>query len=270
MNLLYAAFLGVLQGLTEFLPVSSSAHLALAEHFFCIEKASLTFDVVLHLATMVAVIGYFRHDLWNLTLALFGIYGNGRGPRERTMALYICFATVPAVVGGLLLEDYAEGILRSPILIACTLSVAGLVLLWSEKVGRKERSLDSLSIKDAMIIGFCQTMALVPGVSRSGATITGGLFLGLKRESATRFSFLLSTPIVMGAGSYKFLKLLRGPGLEAGQPMFFLVGFIASAVSGYFVISFLMKFVETKSLAVFAYYRFFLSALVVIAVSFIY
>lgn len=267
MDILYAIFLGLVQGATEFLPVSSSGHLLLAAHFFGVEQASLTFDVVLHLATLVAVLAYFRRDLAALVLAFFGSYGAERGPRERRMAFYICYATVPAVVAGLLLGDYVETVIRSPLLVAFTLSAAGLVLWWAEKKGRRQRSFSSLGFRDIMIIGCAQALALIPGVSRSGATITAGLFLGLNRVAAARFSFLLSTPVIFGAGSYKVMKLLSGPGLDSGQYLFYGAGFMASAISGYAFIALLMRFVQSHSLAVFAYYRFFLSALVLSALA---
>ncbi len=270
MDILYAIFLGILQGATEFLPVSSSAHLVLAEHFFGIESGGLTFDVVLHMATLLAILAYFRKDFVNLTLALFGQFTPERGPEQRLMAIYICFATVPAVVFGLAIGDFAETTLRSPKLIACTLSVAGLVLWYAERIGKRQRTIGQMNFKDAMIVGCCQALALIPGVSRSGSTITAGLFLGLERDAAARFSFLLSAPIVLGAGSYKILKLLTGPGLDTGQMSFYMAGFFASALSGYGFISLLMKLVQKHSLAVFAYYRFFLSALVVCALFFGY
>lgn len=267
MEILYAIFLGLLQGATEFLPVSSSGHLLLAAHFFGVEEASLTFDVVLHLATLAAIFAYFRRDLAGLLLAFFGSYGPERGPRERRVAFYICYATVPAVIAGLLLGDYVESLLRSPLLVAATLSAAGLMLWLAERRGLRQRSFSSLGFWDAMIIGCAQALALVPGVSRSGATITAGLFLGLNRVAAARFSFLLSAPVILGAGSYKVLKLFSGPGLESGQYLFYVAGFVASAISGYAFIALLMRFVQTHSLAVFAYYRFFLTALVLSALA---
>lgn len=267
MEILYAIFLGFLQGATEFLPVSSSGHLLLAEHFFGIEEAGLTFDVVLHLATLAAILAYFRRDLGNLFLAFFGSYGPERGPKERQMAFYICYATVPAVIAGLLLGDYVESAWRSPRLVAFSLSAAGILLWLAEKRGPRQRSFSSLGFWDTLIIGFAQALALIPGVSRSGSTITAGLFLGLNRVAAARFSFLLSAPVILGAGCYKMLKLFSGPGLENGQYLFYAVGFCSSALSGYAFIALLMRFVQTHSLAVFAYYRFFLTALVLSALA---
>lgn len=267
MEILYAIFLGFLQGATEFLPVSSSGHLLLAGHFFGVEEATLTFDVVLHLATLTALLAYFRRDIAALLLAFFGSYGPGRGPQERRVAIYICYATIPAALAGLFLEGYVESALRSPLLVAFTLSAAGLVLWWAEKIGQRQRSFSSLTFRDIILIGCAQALALIPGVSRSGATITAGLFLGLNRVAAARFSFLLSAPIIFGAGSYKVMKLFAGPGLEGGQYLFYGAGFLSSAITGYAFIALLMRFVQTHSLAVFAYYRFFLTALVLSALA---
>ncbi|MEN8140572.1 MAG: undecaprenyl-diphosphatase UppP [Thermodesulfobacteriota bacterium] len=267
MEIISAILLGIIQGATEFLPVSSSGHLLLAEHFFQVEGASLTFDVMLHLATLGAILVYFRRDFTSLTLAFFGRPTPGDNGRQRQLAIYICAATVPAVVAGLLLGKYAETIFRSPALVAVSLSVAGLLLLWAEKAGRHARHMEKLRFRDAMLIGCAQALALIPGVSRSGATITAGLFLGLTRDTAARFSFLLSAPVVAGAGGYKAMKLFSGPGLSNDQLLFYGAGFIAAALSGYAIIAFLMRFVQTKSLAVFAYYRFAITAIVFIALA---
>lgn len=179
-----------------------------------------------------------------------------------------CVATLPAALLGVTLGKYAESILRSPVLVIFTLSGAGAILWWAEKIGRRERGLESIGGRDAMIIGCAQAIALIPGVSRSGATMSAGLLLGLDRTAAARFSFLLSAPILLGAGGYKILELFRGPGLADGQISFFLVGFLAATISGYGFIGFLMKFVQTQSLAVFAYYRFCLSTVVAMAIFF--
>jgi undecaprenyl-diphosphatase len=262
MDLIHGLFLGLLQGVTEFLPISSSAHLILAEYYLEVKAAGLTLDVILHLGTLTAILGYFRHDFRGLLLALRRNSTNDES-QQRILGLYLCWATLPGVLFGVAVGKYAESTLRSPTLIAITLSLAGALLWWAEKVGRRERSLAEISCRDAMLIGCAQAMAIIPGVSRSGATITAGLLLGLDRTASARFSFLLSAPILLGAGCYKVLELFGGPGLETGQLSFFLAGFLAAAVSGYGVIAFLMKFVQTRSLAVFAYYRFGLAALVV-------
>ena len=176
---------------------------------------------------------------------------------------YICLATIPGVLAGLVLGDYAETVFRHEGLVAVNLIVFGALLLAAEKWGSKERTFAKLTIKDAVLIGLAQAMAIVPGVSRSGITMTAGLFLGLGRQAAARFSFLMSIPIIGGAGAYNCLKLFRD-GFSGDHALFFACGFIASAVSGYLFIAFLMKYVQTRSFAVFAYYRFVLGGVIVI------
>ncbi|MFH1215386.1 MAG: undecaprenyl-diphosphatase UppP [Pseudomonadota bacterium] len=264
MNLLYAAFLGILQGATEFLPVSSSGHLALAEAFFHIEEAGLTFDIALHMGTLIAILVYFRQDFTDLILALLGRSRSEEALQRKRMCLFICIATIPAVVAGLLWGHAAEQYFRGPVTIAFTLSAAGFFLWLAEKRGSRIRDYSSITLSDTLIIGFSQALALIPGVSRSGSTMTAGLFLGLNRSTSARFSFLLSAPIIFGAGVYKIPGIFS-QGLDQSEILFYLTGFFSSAISGYFVIALLMRFIRTKSLAVFAYYRFALSAVVVIA-----
>ncbi|OKY73861.1 MAG: undecaprenyl-diphosphatase UppP [Desulfobulbaceae bacterium DB1] len=264
MNLLYAAFLGILQGATEFLPVSSSGHLALAEAFFHIEEAGLTFDIALHMGTLIAILIYFRQDIIDLILALFGRSAREDAPQLQRMCLYICLATLPAVIAGLLWGDAAEQYLRGPATVAFSLSAAGFFLWLAEKRGSHLREYSTITIKDALIIGFSQALALIPGVSRSGSTMTAAIFLGLNRSASARFSFLLSAPIIFGAGVYKIPEIFS-QGLDRSAFLFYGTGFFSSAISGYFVIALLMRFVRTKSLTVFAYYRFALSAVVVVA-----
>ena len=264
MHLLYAAFLGFLQGATEFLPVSSSGHLALAEHFFHVEQAGLTFDVALHIGTLMAILIYFRKDFILLARAFFYLDRDEESNLRRRQAYGICLATVPAVVCGLLLGDAAETVFRSPAVVACTLSVAGFFLLLADKKGSHKRDSSAITLKDAVIIGCAQALALIPGVSRSGSTMTAALFLGVNRSGSALFSFLLSAPIIFGAGIYNIPKIIS-QGLDQSGLFFYATGFVSAMVSGYLFISFLMRFVRTKTLAVFAYYRFALSGLVVMA-----
>lgn len=264
MNFFYAIFLGLLQGITEFLPISSSGHLALVESFLGIEEAGLTFDVALHLGTLVGVIIYFRRDFILMFRALVKLRQLSAEERsQRLLALYVCLGTIPAVIAGYVLKDAAETVFRAPVLIAGTLAGAGLLLLLADKWGTHQRPMKSLGIIDVVIIGFAQAIALVPGVSRSGITMTAGLMRGLNRMSAARFSFLLSAPVILGAGVYNLPAIIR-QGSEAGQQGFYLAGFIAAAVSGYLVIAFLLRFVQSHSFAVFAYYRFVLAGLVLL------
>ena len=264
MSIYYAILLGLLQGATEFLPISSSAHLALAESYLGIEQAGLTFDVALHLGTLAGVLIYFRNDLIKMGMAFLAPDRlGGAAGHQRRLAGYIILGTVPAVIAGLLLEGPAESIFRSPAMIAATLAGAGLLLWVADRTGRLQRKLDSLRLADALIIGLFQALAIMPGVSRSGITMTAGLFRGLNRMAAARFSFLLSVPVIMGAGVYKLPQIVQ-QGSAPGQFGFYLAGFLAAAVSGYLVIAFLLRFVQTHSFVVFVYYRFLLAALVLL------
>jgi len=264
MNLLYATLLGLLQGITEFLPISSSGHLVLAEAFLDIEQGSLAFDVALHLGTLLGVLIYFRRDFFRMFIAFVKPGQLGEESRgQRLLLLYICLGTLPAVAAGYLLKDAAETAFRKPVLIACTLAGAGLLLLMADRLGKRQRSMKGIGIADAVLIGFAQAFALVPGVSRSGITMTAGLARGLNRMAAARFSFLLSAPIILGAGIYN-LPAIISQGTEPGQQGFYLAGFSAAAVSGYLVIAFLLRFVQTHSFAIFAYYRFVLAGLVLL------
>lgn len=266
MDFLCAIFLGVLQGATEFLPVSSSGHLVLAETFLGIRQAGLTFDVALHLGTVSAILVYFRDDFLMMAKALF----TSRQERDeeaeemRRLALYICIATVPGVIAGLLFGKAVETTLRHPGVVASTLAGVGVLLLLAEKKGERSRELQSITLKDALLIGLSQAIAIVPGVSRSGITMTTGLFRGLDRPAVARFSFLLSAPIILGAGVYHIGEIVR-QGSNAGQFWFFVAGFLSAAVSGYLFIAFLLQFVRTRTFKVFAYYRFVLAGLVCLA-----
>lgn len=264
MNLFTAIFLGLLQGATEFLPISSSGHLALFEHFLGIEEAGLVFDVALHLGTLLGVLIYFRRDFSLMAVAVLKPKMAGEeAVLHRRLALYICLGTLPAVAAGYLLKDAAETVFRSPVFISATLAGAGLLLLLADKLGRLQRSLKDMGLGDAAVIGLFQALALMPGVSRSGITMTAGLMRGLNRMSAARFSFLLSVPVIFGAGVYNLPDIIR-QGSEPGQLGFYLAGFTAAAVSGYLIIAFLLRFVQTHSFAVFAYYRFVLAGLVLL------
>jgi undecaprenyl-diphosphatase len=264
MNFFQAIFLGVLQGVTEFLPISSSGHLALAEFFFGIEEAGLTFDVALHLGTLLGVCIYFRRDLFMMLASLAKPQMLGEDARyQRRLAFYICLGTLPAVAAGYFLKDIAETSFRSPFLIAATLSGAGLLLLLADKTGKHLRDIKSIGIIDAALIGVFQAFALVPGVSRSGITMTAGLMKGFNRMSAARFSFLLSVPVILGAGVYNLPDIIR-TGSEPGQLEFYLAGFVAAAISGYLVIAFLLRFIQSHSFAIFAYYRLVLAGVVLL------
>ncbi len=262
---LQALLLGILQGLTEFLPISSSAHLILAPRFFGWENSlldSLTFDVALHAGTLLALLGYFWRDWMELIRGFFGILRKGRPTdfRER-LILYIILGTVPAALAGFFLEKTVETSFRNPGVILLPLVAVSLLMIFAEARARSSQSLEKLNLPDALTIGIAQAIALVPGVSRSGITITTGLLRGYEREAATRFSFLLSTPVIAGAAILHLRHLFFG---ETHDWSLFAVGFASSAVVGYLAIAFLLRYLRSHTLNLFAAYRLVLAAIIVI------
>lgn len=254
-----AAVLGTLQGLTEFLPVSSSAHLSLTPWVFGWQPAGLAFDVSLHIGTLVALVWYFRAE-W-LRLARGGVtLLRHRKPVDDSsrQALFIGIATLPAGVAGLALEDLAETVFRAPIVTAIALIVMGALLWVVDAKVPQARNREAMRWQDALLVGFAQCLALVPGVSRSGATITAGRALGLDRGSAAVFSFLMSLPIISAAAAFKVPDALRESGLSL--PLF--VGIAAAALSSWLAIAVLLRFLKSHSYAVFALYRCVLGALI--------
>lgn len=265
MNFLESLFFGIIQGASEFLPISSSGHLALAHYFFATEEVGLAFDVALHLGTLLAILAYFRADFRAMAEAALGLHPDPEETaRLRNMLFILAAATVPGVLAGLFLGEIAETVFRHPLSVAAALAGAGLLLLLSDRLGRRLREFKTITLRDALLIGMSQALAIIPGVSRSGITITSGLALGLTRQAAVRFSFLLSAPIIFGAGVYKFPEIIE-KGLLSGQMAIFAAGFAASALSGYLVIAFLMQFIKARSFAIFAYYRFLVAAAVAVA-----
>ena len=262
---LQALFLGILQGLTEFLPISSSAHLILLPWFFRWNNPlvdSLTFDVALHVGTLLAILWYFWRDWVDLARGFFGILARRRieNVQER-LILYIALSTIPAAVAGLLLEKTIEGSFRNPALIVFPLMAVSLLMIYAERRPHPSHPLEQLTLKDSLIIGFAQALALLPGVSRSGITITTGLLRGYGREAATRFSFLLSTPAIAGAALLHFRHLPKG---MASEWQIFAIGFASSGFIGYLAIAFLMRYLRQHTLNVFAGYRLSLAAAVVL------
>lgn len=257
MTILQAAVLGLVQGLGEFLPISSSAHLILVPYIFGWARHSDQFDVALHLGTLVAVLWFFWPDVIRLTIA-----GVSKGVKTKDGKLFwlIIAATIPAAVIGFLFEDKIDTILRqSYLLIALALAIMGIVLWYVDKIAAKKRSEGDLSWSQSILVGFSQALALLPGVSRSGATMTTGLALGLTREDAARFSFLMSIPIIAGAG---LLKLRHIHGSDINGP--FIVGVLVAAIVGYLSIRWLLNYLKKGSFAVFAWYRFGLAILVIL------
>jgi undecaprenyl-diphosphatase len=261
-DLLAAALLGVVQGLTEFLPVSSSGHLILARAFFGwdADRLGLAFDVACHVGTLLAVVLYFWDDVRAMMAALPGAL-SGRDQHERLVRLVVV-GTMPIVVIGLVFGDWLETV-RSPAVVAATLALGGLGLIVAERLGSQSRDSNGVSYGEALAIGLAQAAALVPGISRSGATLTLALLLGLRRAQAARFVFLLSLPAVVAAAAREALKL-RDVGVAGIPVTLFVVGLLVSAVVGYLTIKFFLKYLANHSLAVFAYYRFALALVTVV------
>ena len=256
-----AFVLGALQGFTEFLPVSSSAHLSLTPWAFGWPQPGLGFDLALHVGTLATLLWYFRAE-WKLLIG-GGITLLRRGrpvddPSKR--ALFIIIATIPAAGAGLLLEEYAETIFRAPGLTAVLLIAMGLLLWWIDAAARRDRSRATMHWSDALIIGCAQIFALVPGVSRSGATITAGRALGFDRGSAAVFSFIMSMPIILGAAIFKVPDAIR----ENGFSWPLIVGVVTAALSSGIAITGLLRYVSHRSYGIFAVYRLFLGAAVLI------
>ena len=264
LELIEAVFLGIVQGLTEFLPVSSSGHLLLGQYFLGLDQTrfGLSFDVALHLGTLVAVVVYFWRDLVRMALAfLRSLRRRDFSDPDQKLAYLVLASTLPAALIGYLLEDLFETAVRSPWVVVFNLVLVGVLFIVGEAVGRKSRQASKLTFLEAFGIGLAQAAALVPGVSRSGATITLGLFFGLRREEAARFSFLMSAPIIAGAGTLQLGEVVS-KGMGAYDTLLFGVGFVSSAVVGYLAIRFFLRFVVNHSLRAFAYYRFGVAALV--------
>jgi undecaprenyl-diphosphatase len=256
--------LGIVQGLTEFLPISSTAHLRIVPAFVGWDDPGAAFTAVTQLGTMAAVLLYFWEDLTRIARAWLRSLRDRRARAELDARLgwYIVIGTVPIAIFGFIFRDQIETGARNLYLIGTTLIVLGLVLLLAEKVSRHERSLDSLTTRDGVLIGLAQALALVPGVSRSGATITAGLFAGLTRPDAARFSFLLSVPAVVLSGLYELFSILRGDEHFEGSLGGLLVATLLAFVVGYASIAFLLRFLVRHSTGVFVAYRVGLGALV--------
>jgi undecaprenyl-diphosphatase len=263
-NLPAAVLLGIVQGLTEFLPVSSSAHLILARFFFGWEappELGLAFDVALHVGTLAAIVAFFRAELAAMIRALPRMFSTDPGDSGRLMWL-IAAGTVPVVVVGLLFTDFIETRLRTPGVAAAALAVGAVVMMVAERVGARARIETSLRWPESALIGCAQASALIPGVSRSGSTIAIGLLLGLRRDAAARFTFLLAIPATLAAAGKESLEL-RHLTLTGDLVTMFVVGMVVSGAVGYITIKYFLRFLAGHSLDAFAYYRLALSALTV-------
>ncbi len=253
-NILHAFFLGILQGATEFLPVSSSGHLVLVPWLLRWESPDLVFDVVVHWGTALAIVVYFWRDWLSLIRAVFrSLYQRSLAEPNARLAWFILLGTIPAALIGYLLEDFFERLFVRPVAAASFLLVTAALLAASEHLGRRERELDELTWLDALIVGLAQALAIFPGISRSGATIAAGLARGLRREFAARFSFLLATPIILGAGLLKLVDLAQMGELAAQAPAL-VVGFLSAGVVGFGCIHFLLRYLQRHRLYPFAVY----------------
>lgn len=259
MELWQIVVLAIVQGVTEFLPISSSAHLILPSQVLGWSDQGLAFDVAVHVGTLAAVIWYFRQTVFQLTTAWVTDTAQRRVGADSGLAWAVIAGTIPAGLTGILLNDVIETTLRSGLVIAASTVGFGLVLWWSDAVGRRNRSLDGLAMKDAVIIGLAQALALIPGTSRSGITITAALFLGFSREAAARFSFLLSIPLILAAGLLKTLELIEQGGATDWSAI--AVGTGLSFVSAVVCIHLFLTFLERLGLMPFVIYRLILGAL---------
>lgn len=274
MDIFQAIILGVIQGLTEFIPISSSAHLIIVPWLFGWRDPGLAFDVALHLGTLVALLIFFAGDWLRLIRAgIASIVECKIGDDvDRRLAWLIVIGCIPGAIVGALAESKIEELFHQPnsghnagamIAMGIIIALLGAALFIAERIAKHLRGMATLSLKDAIIIGIAQSFALFPGVSRSGATITAGLFLNLTRETAARFSFLLSAPLIAGAGAKSIFGLMRG-GVASSELVYFGVGFLAATISGYLCIKFLLRFLQRNSTDVFVFYRWLLAALVIV------
>ena len=268
MGIFEAISLGVVQGLTEFLPVSSSGHLILARSLFGVEGGyALAFDAILHLATAAAVIVYFYKDIWMLMQT--ALRKLGRLPvneRDLTLLYALLAGTVPAVILGLSLESLMESVFRSPLLVAGVLVAGSCLFIYAEWHYTRSHQDNVMNVKRGVKIGLFQSLALIPGMSRSGASIAGGMILGLSRSEAARFAFLLAVPLMLGAGAKKLLELITTEGSVAWTAV--LVGAAVAFVTGLAAIHFMLSFVRRHTLWPFIWYRFILAGLVVFLYTF--
>ncbi len=263
MDVLHAIILGIVQGLGEPLPISSSGHLILVPWLLGWPEHSLTFDVALHGGTALAIILYFWRDWLLLTAAFFASLRdrNLTADYHRRLVWFIVVACIPGALAGVLFEEEIERLLREPWLVASLLLVMGVVMLLADRLSTRSRSLAQITLRDAVLIGLAQALALAPGTSRSGVTITAALLLQMNRADAARFSFLMSGPIVVGAFLYKMLAVAR-QGLPPDERAAFLAGMAVATVVGYLAISFLLGYLQKRSLGLFVGYRLLLGTLV--------
>jgi undecaprenyl-diphosphatase len=280
-QIIQAMILGIIQGITEYIPISSSAHLIVVPWLFGWADpvlTSLPFDVALHLGTLLAVLWFFWAEWVRLVRAGIASIAErkiGADP-DRRLAWLIVIGCIPGAIAGILGESKIEELFHRPgvpvqpsamIAMAIIIALFGIILFLVDRIARHIRSMNQLSLKDAIVVGLAQALAIFPGVSRSGATITAGLVMELERPAAAKFSFLLAAPIIAGAGAKSLLEVFHGFGAGAyttSELILFPIGFAAAAISGYLCIKFLMQFLQHHSMNIFVYYRWALAALILI------
>ena len=260
MTELQVIILAIVQGLTEFLPISSSGHLVLVPVFFGWTDQGLAFDVAVHFGSLIAVMLFFRKDILGLLRGGVQVLGANVATTEARMALGIALGTIPAALAGLMFVDWIEANLRSPAVIVFTLSGYAILMVLADRLGRRNRNIAGIQIKDAVLIGIAQALALVPGTSRSGVTITAAMALGFERQDAARFSFLLAVPVILLASVYSLIGLLRTEATVAWGQL--AIGVVVSAIVAYLSIEFFMRFVSRIGLLPFAIYRMILAAII--------
>jgi undecaprenyl-diphosphatase len=272
MSIIQALVLGIIQGLTEFLPVSSSGHLVLVPYIFGWDLQPLYFDVALHWGTLLAVVVFFWRDWKEISAAMLQDFGQKAKKKDfidyclkTRLGILIGVGTIPAVILGLIFQGIIEEKLRSPFVIIIMLVLVAVFMWWVEYRPRVVKQLKHLKVLDGFLIGLAQAVALIPGTSRSGITITTGIFRGLSREDAARFSFLLSTPVILGAGVYKLIKALTDVSITV-EWIPLVIGFVVSAIVGLGVIKFLMEFIKKQKLTVFVIYRAILAGVILVMV----
>ncbi|MCW8918812.1 MAG: undecaprenyl-diphosphate phosphatase [Gammaproteobacteria bacterium] len=258
MELLQIVLLALLQGLTEFLPISSSAHLILFPKLSGFADQGLAFDVAVHVGTLAAVVGYFRRELVTMSRDWFASIVRRQRVGDSNLMWAVGFGTVPVGLAGLLFKDAVETGLRAPLVIAVTTILFGLLLWWADSQGKRERNEHAIGWREVVVIGVAQAIALIPGTSRSGITMTAGLMMGLTRAAAARFSFLLSIPVILLAGGLNTLELAQAEGAVDWQSL--ILGSVLSALSAYLCITLFLKLLERIGMFPFVVYRMVLGA----------
>ena len=259
MSILEVIVLGIVQGLTEFLPISSTAHLVVLPRLFGWPDPGLAYDIALHVGTLAAVLIYFFRDWIQILANGFRLSSSGGDPelRHNPMLLwYLVLGTLPAGIAGLALQKAADTSLRTLPIIGASAILIGLFLWWADRASRGQKSMSTVSITDSLVVGFLQILAIIPGVSRSGITISGGLLRNLNREASARFSFLLSTPIILGAAAKDAWDLLKHKDtIPPEMQLAFVLGIVVSGITGCATIAFFLNYLKTRSLNVFVAYR---------------